>query len=427
MPHWSFDPDFQKHIVAAFLEKDLGEGIDCLKEEFFEDEIVGDLAGLVREFFLKHEEAPGKEAMLQEVKEHGAKPGRKLHEYYEAVEEVYGFIGQNGEYYRKKASAFADSKKLAHTLKESYRLLEEGGYEEALALVQKKAQSNSSLAGRVFSFLDGIEERAKNYFDSKRGENLEGRVSTGFPLLDERLQGGLGAGETGIILAPAKNGKTTALVSFAANALFRQKKVLYVTLELSQKVISARFDCNIFGQTLEVIKSKPKTFMESMQRIREEIVGGNLHIAEFPTKSLTVHRLGELIEKQKPEIVFIDYASLLRPSRSKDERRFELSDIHESLRGVAGKEHVPIWTAHQANRPAFRAKEVGMEHTSEDIQVAGIADVIISLNQMDEEKRSGILRLHIAGNRLGASGDTIACKVNWALSRVTPEFGEIRG
>lgn len=415
----SFDPDFQKGIIASFLEKDLAEGCDCLKAEYFDDEITGEIAEFVRDFYLKEKEAPKKTVLFHLVRENGIAPGRKFSEYAEVIEEIYEKVGSNGTFFRSKAQEFVHTKVIAQGIRESYMLLEQGEVEESLERIRKVISGNGHLKEIAHDFFEQIDERAQRYFDAKQGKGSEGRIPTGFSVLDERIQGGLGSGETGVILAPPKHGKTTALVSFAVQALFRKFRVLYVTLELSQKVISAKFDSHLFGKTLDEIKKKPKSFAEKMYQIREELRGSNLHIAEFPTKGLSLNKLQGLIEKIRPDVVFVDYAALLR-GRAKEERRHELTDIHEGLRGVASACKVPIWTAHQANRPSLARREIGMESIAEDFNIAGIVDVAISINQSESEQRMGTLRFFILGNRLGSSGDVIECECKWAHSIIRP-------
>jgi replicative DNA helicase len=155
-----------------------------------------------------------------------------------------------------------------------------------------------------------------------------------------------------------------------------------------------------------------------MKKLRDETTGG-LHVAEYPTKSLSLAKLSTIIDRVKPEIAFVDYASIMRTPYKRDEKRFEITDLHEGLRQIAGDANIPIWTAHQANRPALVTKLIDMEHISEDLNVAAIADVAISVNQTDEERQKGLTRIHILGNRLGPTGDVIEFKVNWGLSKIS--------
>ena len=419
--HFSFDPAFQQGIIAAFLEKDLKDGVECLKEEYFDDEITGEIAESVRDFFIKVGEAPAKESLLHEIKEAGLAPGRKLTEYIELLDSIYAQIGTNGAYYRAKALEFSNSRTLATSIREAYGLLQQGDREACIGELEKRIRSNGSHPDhQAYDYFGEIDARARRYFEQNRGLSSEGRISTGFSLLDERIQGGLGSGETGVIIAPPKHGKTTALISFAAQALLGKREVLYVTLELSQKVISSKFDSYFFAESMEEIKRKPKSFRDKLMGVRDELRGANLHIAEFPTKGLSLYKLQGLIEKNRPEIVFLDYAALLSSKGGKSERRHELTDIHEGLRGVAGACKLPIWTAHQANRLSLGVRQIGMEHIAEDFNIVAIADICLSINQSLQEQISKTVRFYILGNRLGASGDVIEANANWEISRLSP-------
>lgn len=426
MYNFSFDPAFQRYVIASFIEKDMATGADYLRKWYFEDEATGDVAEAVRAFYLENKEVPGRKALLHELKR--KEEGKiKFPQYLEIVEEIYKKVGDNGQYYRTKAIEFVRRKDFNRAIYEAYKMNLYGeDIEKALEKISEFTKKRMANGEASHDFLEGIESRAKNYFDSSRGESGEGRISTGFHLIDERIKGGLGSGETGVIIAPPKHGKTTALISFATHALLEKKKVLYVTLELSHKVISSKFDTNLFGRTLDEIKRKPKSFRERLKEMREEIRGGALYIAEYPTKGLSLYKLQDLIERVRPDVVFLDYAAIMRSARAKDERRFELTDIHEGLRGVAGHCKVPIWTAHQANRPSLARREIGMENVAEDFNIVAICDVSLSVNQSEDEKRSGTLRMHVMGNRLGSSGDSIECNVNWALSKITPAHSEER-
>ena len=70
---------------------------------------------------------------------------------------------------------------------------------------------------------------------------------TGIEELDKRgiLNGGLGRGELGVIVASAGVGKSHFLTMLGANALRLGKNVLHYTLELSEIAVGLRYDSNI--------------------------------------------------------------------------------------------------------------------------------------------------------------------------------------
>ena len=67
----------------------------------------------------------------------------------------------------------------------------------------------------------------------------------------------------------------------------------------------------------------------------------------------------------KPSILIIDYADIMRSTRTYDSLRHELKLVYEELRNLAMEMNIPIWTASQANRDSAKAEVVGLENMSE--------------------------------------------------------------
>ena len=64
-------------------------------------------------------------------------------------------------------------------------------------------------------------------------------------------------------------------------------------------------------------------------------------------------------------MVIVDYADLLRPTRSSAEKRFDLENTYEELRAIAQIYKCPVWTASQTNRSGLNAEVITMEAISE--------------------------------------------------------------
>ena len=420
-----YDPEFQKYILASFLhdKKFLLSNFETLNPDYFYEEILQGISECIKDFFEEHKDIPSKEVLLNEIKEYVA-PGRKRHEYFDVIGEIFEKVGVNLEYYQSKSVSFAKNRALVAALTESLRQVEEGEMDSVGQLIKDALKiGNGFEHSKFYDYFNMLKERTLSYLKFKDESNPEGKIPTGFLALDERIQGGLGKGETGIIVAPPKHGKTTTLINMAIHALKSGKNTLYVTLDLRKNTISSKFDSNLSGGTLEAIKKKPKQFFERVCKLKKEIKG-KLTIIEYPTKSLTLPKLQTILEEIMPDVVFVDYVSVMRPLSKRGEKRFELTDLHEGLRNIAGELKLPIWSAHQSNKPGFESKIIELSHIAEDFNIGAIHDILISMNQTLEEKKRGIARMHIMGNRLGASGDTLECNVNWATSRIKVAFGE---
>ena len=70
-------------------------------------------------------------------------------------------------------------------------------------------------------------------FEERYSETARVTSPTPWDLINELMQGGLGAGELGVIVAPAGIGKSWTLQALGGDALKKGKVVVHNTLELN--------------------------------------------------------------------------------------------------------------------------------------------------------------------------------------------------
>lgn len=423
MPY-SFGLEFQEYILASIITDPdfIRSNLEVFNPDYFNDDLLKGIAECALSFFNAHKESPSKEALLHEIKKEIA-PGRKINEYEEVLEKVFEKAGVNSQYYQSKAVEFAKFQALSTALKDSLVHLEQGDISEVGGLINDALKIGDHASNSyICDYFKEAKTRAIEY--SNNDARKKDRLPTGFYLLDELMDGGLGVGELGVVVTLPKSGKTTTLVNMAFSALMQSKKVNYITLELSKKMIASKFDTRIFGKSLQKIRKKPKSFYETINALREKLTG-NLNIIEYPTKSLTIQKMESILEKVGVgDLIIVDYGQLLKPSHSKDEKRHQISDIYENLRRIAGELKTRVWVAHQANRPGIGSKIIMPNHIAEDFNIIAIADIGISFNQTEEERRQGKGRYYVMGSRIGPSGNLIYCDVDWQTSSITVSSDE---
>ena len=230
---------------------------------------------------------------------------------------------------------------------------------------------------------------------------------TGLKRIDAKdiLQGGLGRGELGVVTANTGVGKSHFLVALGANALRAGKNVLHYTFELTEHAVGLRYDSNLCEIASNDVQDN-KDFV--MDKYKDSEMG-RLIIKEYPTGSASVVTIKNHIEKLamknfKPSIIMIDYADVMRSTRSYDSLRHELKLIYEELRNLAMEMNIPVWTASQANRDSAKSDIVGLENMSEAYGKAMVADVVVSLSRKPTEKATNAGRLFVAKNRAGKDG-----------------------
>lgn len=244
---------------------------------------------------------------------------------------------------------------------------------------------------------------------------------TGLDVLDGKdlLRGGLGRGELGVVVAPTGVGKSHWLTAMGAHALKMGKNVVHYTFELTETAVGLRYDSNLCG----IPSNDVPDMKDDVLKNYENMELGRLIIKEYPTGTATVQTLRNHIEKLTlkgfvPSLIVIDYADIMRSSRTFDSLRHELKLVYEELRNLAMELNLPIWTASQANREASSADVVGLENMSEAYGKAMVADVVISISRKPTEKADGSGRLFVAKNRAGRDGVLFPIHIDTSQSRI---------
>lgn len=416
---YKFDLVFQEHVLSALIcdEKFLVKNREVLRPEYFDDEILSGIGQCALDFFDKNKAMPDKTSLCEEIKGYVA-PGRKFGEYKEKIKDVFKKKGVNTTYYQQEAAEFARRQAILDAIRQSQGLLESGDFDKICHLVQKAVSTGTSTSDLIYDYFTQSRARAKEYRNKHKNPGSDTRVRTGIQQLDELMQGGLDKGELGMIVAPPKHGKSTALFNLGAVAALNGINVLHVSLELKRSMVAARYDARFYGDTIKNIQKKPKSFFKAMEKLRGKL-GPRLKIVQYPTKSLTLGMLKSIASQvENLGLIIVDYADLMRSPRNRDERRFELIDVYEGLRNLAGELELPIWTASQSSRYSVGAKVISMDMIAECFDKIAIVDVAVGLCQTPQESHAGRMRLFMMANRLGESENQIDCKVNWKTAHI---------
>ena len=163
-------------------------------------------------------------------------------------------------------------------------------------------------------------------------------------------------------------------------------KVVHYTLELNQAYVGLRYDTIISGINTQQLKYYKEDVQSKLFDIQ-----GNLMIKYYPTRTASVQTISshlkqlELIEF-KPDVIVVDYADILKPISNYREKRLNLGETYEHLRGMAGEFDVPVWTASQANRSSLEEEVIGADKVSEDYSKVMTADFVMSISRKVEDK-----------------------------------------
>ena len=397
---WGYN--FQiKLISSLFTDRLFLQQIsDILSIKFFESEANQFIIKTILDYYGEYKDAPTMEVMkvkLDELDNDMLVETIKSH-----IKDVYNnFEANDLQFIKNKALDFCKNQALKKAIVESVDLLQNGEFESIKTKIDEamKAGVEKNLGH------DYNEEVEQRYMESVRNP-----VSTGWPAIDDLADGGLGKGELGVMVAPAGIGKSWALVNVGANAVKAGLTVVHYTLELNEHYVGMRYDSVFTGigaQDLRYHQEKIKKVIGDLD--------GELVIKYFPTKGAGINTLAAHLERcringKKPDVVIVDYADLLRGNGR--EKRLELGNIYEDLRGLSGEYEIPIWTASQANRSALQEDVIQADKVAEDYSKIMTADFVLSLSRKIEDKVAGTGRFHVIKNRFGPDGLTLPSKIN---------------
>lgn len=396
---------FQTKVITSLLNDRtfLQQVSDIIDPTYFESQANSWIVTKILSYYEKYRTAPTAEVFKSELIQVEDKVLKST--IADSLKESAKYKdSSDAEYVKSTALEFCKNQKMKVAIIESVDLLKSGKYD----LIKKKVD-NALKAGTDKDIgHDYVLDIAARYEEGART-----CVSSGWNVIDDITNGGLAEGELGVIIAPAGGGKSWGLVSLAANAVREGKRVIYYTLELNQFYVARRFDAfftKIAFQNLseEHAQEKIRSTMETLK--------GDLIVKYYPTKTASITTITSHIEKcisqgKAPDLVIVDYADLIRPSKAGD-KRLELNDIYEDLRGIGGTYKIPIWTASQANRSALEDDVIEGGKVSESYNKIMIADFIMSLSRKLNDKVGGTGRWHIIKNRFGPDGMTFPSKIN---------------
>jgi len=400
-----YGQSYQSKVVASLITdvKFLEQVTEITKPAFFESQANQWIIQEVQDYFNEFRAVPTMEVFKIKV---GSVEDKALKQtVIEQLKNVYTQVGADDlAYVKKEYLTFCKNQKVKDALLKSVDLLKAGNYDKIIdtMMAASKVGVESDLG------LDYIENFESILEDVKRDS-----CSTGWDVIDELMDGGLGPGELGVVMAPSGIGKSWFLSKIACSALQNGLDVLHYTLELSESYVGQRYTTILTNVGTADQKMRKD---EIIRKIKQ--VPGRVRIKYYPPQFASAKTIAAHVEKVrqigfKPKLIIIDYADLLKSGNgNRDGLYAELGGIYEELRGLSGETLIPIWTATQTNRAAIDHEVIGADSVGDSYKKVQTADFIMSVSRKTKDKLSNTGRIHIVKNRFGPDGLTFPAKID---------------
>jgi replicative DNA helicase len=260
----------------------------------------------------------------------------------------------------------------------------------------------------------------------KELHNVDSVIPTMIKSLDKYIDGGVHEKTLNGILAGTGVGKSLVLCALSVNMLLQNKKVLYISLEMSEARIIERLLANLFDIDIGLLKNLSKAQFDKCYDMVKRRLKTNFHVVQYGEKSLSSNKITAILKefKVKKSIEFdcivLDYMALMTTNNKiRDLNSYsELKLISQELRAVAQNHSIPIWTAYQVNRTGLNKIDADIQDISESAGILHTLDLLVAVGSSDELRAAGKYKLSILKNRYGVPNLTMYVGVSYNRMRI---------
>jgi replicative DNA helicase len=402
-----YGASFQSKCISAILfdKEFLDQIYDIIQEEFFESESNKWLVRTTCEYYLKYRTTPTLDVFKHKIEELENKAFEQ--DIINGLKIAHQKLAESdSKYVKEEFLEFCKNQKIKTAIFESADLLKVGSYDEIKVKIDEALKAGMEKN-------DGHDYTTE--VDERLSEDCREAIATNIECLDVLMDGGLGPGELGVVVAPAGTGKSWVLTKLGKEAMLQEKNVIHFSMELAQKYVGRRYDCCFTGIDFQKISEHKGEVLEAIKNIESF-----LKIKYYPTKTATALTLKsytervEMLTGKKVDMIVVDYADILRPVvyGKGGDAYTDAGNIYEELRSIAGELNLPIWTASQGNRGSSKTEIIEADGVADSYRKVMTADFIISLSRRPDDKARDTARFHVMKNRFGADGLTFPSHFN---------------
>ena len=248
--------------------------------------------------------------------------------------------------------------------------------------------------------LDLVVQKIKNQSETE--------FKSGFIDLDEILSN-VEKGQIIVIGGRPAMGKTAFALAYCINLLKENKKVLYFSLETTKKGIMKRF-LLLKSKIKSEFFIKIKDDFKKIEKAKEFFADKELILED--KCSITTEEIEEIINKNKPDVVFIDYVQIIKMPKAPNLTEATNLAIQE-LKEIAVRTNTLIFLLSGLSRNVENRydKHPMLSDLRNGSHLEEISDVVLLLYREDyydaQTDMKGIGNIIVAKNKNGATGQII--------------------
>lgn len=256
-----------------------------------------------------------------------------------------------------------------------------------------------------------VEKNLKHLENISKEKHFLTGIPTGFDKLDE-LTCGFQPSDFIIIAGRPSTGKTSFALSLSLEMARKNKKVGFISLEMSKEQLGLRLLCANANVDLNKVKSgyiSSSDFIYLAQSTQEL---EKLSIFIDDSIPFYMHELRakcrRLMKTKGLDILFIDYIQLLKTRERYENRNLQLGAISATLKSIAKEFKIPVVALSQLSRNPEKRRDKDTRPTMADLRESGNleqdADLVILLFKNKELDENNMAEVIIDKQRNGPTG-----------------------
>lgn len=328
------------------------------------------------------------------------------------LEKIENVTPDHQNWFMDEFETFCRHKALEKAIIDSTDLLEKQLYGEVETKIKAATQ------------LGLVKDLGLDYFANPK-ERLEwikqqaGAISTGWKGIDQKLYGGLNRGEITIFAGGSGAGKSLFLQNFGVNWSLAGLNVVYISLELSEQLISMRLDSMVSGYAAKEIM---RNVDDVDLKVRMKGKGaGKFRVKQMPS-GITANDIRAFLREYeiqsgvKVDALLVDYLDLMMPIAAKiSAENLFVKDkyVSEELRNLAMERNILLVTASQLNRAAVEEIEFDHSHIAGGISKINTADNVVGIFTSNAMRERGRYQIQFMKTRSSSGvGSKVDLKFN---------------
>ena len=328
------------------------------------------------------------------------------------LEKIENVTPDHQNWFMDEFETFCRHKALERAIIESTDLLEKQLYGEVETKIRTATQ------------LGLVKDLGLDYFANPK-ERLEwikqqaGSISSGWKGIDQKLYGGLNRGEITIFAGGSGAGKSLFLQNFGVNWSLAGLNVVYISLELSEQLISMRLDSMVSGYAVkEIMRNVDDVDLKVRMKGKS---AGKFRVKQMPS-GITANDIRAFLREYeiqsgvKVDALLVDYLDLMMPIAAKiSAENLFVKDkyVSEELRNLAMERNILLVTASQLNRAAVEEIEFDHSHIAGGISKINTADNVVGIFTSNAMRERGRYQIQFMKTRSSSGvGSKVDLKFN---------------